>query len=69
MEFNTAEPTWKEVQEVVTSVRASSAPGPSQVPYKVYRRCPNLLRILWKLLRVFWHRETISDQWRKGEGV
>ncbi|XP_048863711.1 uncharacterized protein LOC125738598 [Brienomyrus brachyistius] len=69
VEFNTSEPTWKEVQEVVTAARASSTPGPSQVPYKVYKRCPNLLRILWKLLRVIWRRGTIADQWRQAEGV
>ncbi|KAK0135126.1 hypothetical protein N1851_029059 [Merluccius polli] len=30
VEFNTSKPTWKEVQEVVTSARASSAPGPTK---------------------------------------
>lgn len=69
VEFNTSESTWKEVQEVVTSARASSAPGLSQVPYKVYKRCPNLLKILWNLLRVIWRRETIMDQWRQAEGI
>ncbi len=34
VEFNTSNPTWKEIQEVVTAARASSAPGPSWVPYK-----------------------------------
>lgn len=61
VEINTSEPTWKEVQEVVTSARASSAPGPSQLPYKVYRCCPNLLKILCNLLQVIWRRGTISD--------
>ncbi|XP_049324773.1 uncharacterized protein LOC125789951 [Astyanax mexicanus] len=69
IEFNTSEPTWKEVQEVTRAARSSSAPGPSRVPYKVYKRCPNLLRNLWKLLRVIWRRGTISDQWRQAEGV
>ncbi|XP_061571176.1 uncharacterized protein LOC133424524 [Cololabis saira] len=67
--FITSEPTWKEVQEVVTAARARSAPGPSGVPYKVYKRCPELLRILWKILRVIWRRGTVSDQWRQAEGV
>ncbi|XP_053183947.1 LOW QUALITY PROTEIN: uncharacterized protein LOC128367182 [Scomber japonicus] len=69
VEFNISEPTWKEIQEVVTAARASSAPGPSQVPYKVYKRCPGLLRILWKMLRVIWRRGTIAEQWRQAEGV
>ncbi|XP_061907749.1 uncharacterized protein LOC133652714 [Entelurus aequoreus] len=67
--FITSEPTWKEIQEVVTAARASSAPGPSGVPYKVYKRCPELLRILWRILRVIWHRGTVADQWRQAEGV
>ncbi|KAJ8333464.1 hypothetical protein SKAU_G00414720 [Synaphobranchus kaupii] len=69
VEFNTRESTLKEVQEVVTAARASSAPGPSGVPYKVYKRCPELLRILWKILRVIWCRGTVADQWRQAEGV
>ncbi|KAI4900304.1 hypothetical protein NFI96_010574, partial [Prochilodus magdalenae] len=32
--FNISVPTWKEVQEVIRAARASSSPGPSQVPYK-----------------------------------
>lgn len=49
VDFNIREPTLREVQEV-SAARASSAPGPSGVPYKVYKRCPELLKILWKIL-------------------
>ncbi|XP_061896860.1 uncharacterized protein LOC133645950 [Entelurus aequoreus] len=69
VKFITSEPTWKEIQEVVTAARASSAPGPSGVSYKVYKRCPELLRILWRILRVIWRRGTVADQWRQAEGV
>ena len=67
--FISSEPTWKEIQEVVTASRARSAPGPSGVPYKVYKRCPELLRILWKVLRVIWRRGVVANQWRQAEGV
>lgn len=50
-ELDTSEPTWREVQDIVQKARSSSAPGPSAIPYKVYKRCPMLLRRLWKLLR------------------
>lgn len=43
-EFDTREPLLKEVQEVVRKARSSSAPGPSGVPYKVYKNCPLLLK-------------------------
>lgn len=39
-------PSWREVQEVVKHARSSSAPGPSGIPYKVYKKCPKLLRRL-----------------------
>ncbi|KAL1266763.1 hypothetical protein QQF64_002438 [Cirrhinus molitorella] len=51
------------------AARSRSAPGPSRVPYKVYKRCPVLLRILWKILRVIWRRGAVADQWRQAEGV
>lgn len=50
--FNTKEPTLKEVEEVVKAARSNSAPGPSGVPYVVYKRCPRLLKRLWTILRV-----------------
>lgn len=69
VEFNISEPTWKEVQEVVIAARASSTPGPSQVPHKVYKCCPGLFRTLWKMLRVISRRGTVAEQWRQAEGT
>lgn len=68
-DFNSKEPSWKEIQEVVKAARASSAPGPSGVPYKLYKRCPRLLHRLWKILRVIWRRGKVAQQWRFAEGV
>lgn len=59
----------KEVQEVVRKARSSSAPGPSGIPYKVYKNCPLLLRRLWKIIRVIWRRGKVAQQWRFAEGV
>ncbi|XP_063050108.1 uncharacterized protein LOC134444859 [Engraulis encrasicolus] len=67
--FNTKEPTFKEVEEVVKAARSNSAPGPSGVPYVVYKRCPRLLRRLWTILRVIWRRGKVAQQWRHAEGV
>ncbi|KAJ8333522.1 hypothetical protein SKAU_G00415300 [Synaphobranchus kaupii] len=53
-EFDSREPLLKEVQDVVKRARSSSAPGPSGVPYKVYKNCPLLLKRLWKILKVTW---------------
>lgn len=49
--LNIKEPTWKEVQEVVKKAWAASAPGPSSIPYRVYKKCPQLLLRLWNLFQ------------------
>lgn len=67
--FNTREPTLKEVEEVVKAARTNSAPGPSGVPYVVYKRCPRLLKRLWKLIKVIWRRGKVAQQWQHAEGV
>ncbi|XP_053332775.1 uncharacterized protein LOC128506382 [Clarias gariepinus] len=69
VQFNTSDLQLKEVREVVHKARASSAPGPSGTSYKVYKYCPKLLQRLWKILRVFWRKGKIPDQWRVAEGV
>ncbi|XP_035685395.1 uncharacterized protein LOC118421998 [Branchiostoma floridae] len=58
-----------EVKEVVQKARAGSAPGPSGITYKVYKKCPKLVRRLWKLLKVLWRKEKIPESWKKAEGV
>ena len=62
------EPTWKEVTDVVKKARSCSAPGPSGIPYKVYKKCPKLLRTLWSLLRVVWRKGSIPECWQVAEG-
>ncbi|XP_062283087.1 uncharacterized protein LOC133987658 [Scomber scombrus] len=69
MQFDMSELQLAEVREVVRKARASSAPGPSGTSYKVYKNCPKLLLRLCKILRVFWRRGRIPDQWRVAEGV
>ncbi|VDI43606.1 Hypothetical predicted protein [Mytilus galloprovincialis] len=68
IEFETKEPTWKEVCEVVKKARTGSAPGYSGVPYKVYKKCPKILRKLWQLFRILWKKGTIPESWQKAEG-
>ena len=69
VQYDTRLPTWKEMQEVVRATRSASVPGPSGVPYIVYKRCKGILQILWKILRVIWRRGKIVEQWRFAEGV
>ena len=69
VEFDLREPNWKEVQEVIGAARSASAPGPNGVPYIVYKRCPGLLKELWKILRIIWRRGRVAKQWRYASGV
>jgi hypothetical protein len=66
--FDMSEIKWKEVQQVVQKARAGSAPGISGITYQVYKKCPKLLRRLWKLMNVIWKNEVIPEEWTKAEG-
>lgn len=46
---------------MVTAARASFAPGPNGVPYKVYKHCSKLLRIFLEILQVIWCRGTVAE--------
>lgn len=39
---------------VVSHASTSSAPGPNRVPYWLYKSAPDVLRVLWKLMKVEW---------------
>ncbi|KAL7891157.1 hypothetical protein AOLI_G00006330 [Acnodon oligacanthus] len=69
LNFDGKEPNWKEIQEVIKKARSSSAPGPSGVPYRVYKNCLKLLHRLWKILKVIWRRGKVAQQWQFAEGV
>ncbi len=68
-EFNLRGPSLKEIEEIIKAARSASTPGPSGVPYLVYKRCPELHRHLWKILKVIWRKGRVSDQRRCAEGV
>lgn len=55
--FDSKEPPWKEIQEIVESARSGSAPGPSSV--LVYKRCPKLLKNLWSIIKINWKRNQV----------
>jgi hypothetical protein len=62
------EPTWKEVTDIVKKSRSASAPGTNGIPYKVYKKCPKILRHLWKLMKVIWRKGKIPACWQLAEG-
>ena len=68
-DFDMRIPSWIEVKNIVMAARSASSPGPSGVPYSVYKRCPGLLKMLWKFITRIWRRGKIVEQWRYAEGV
>ena len=51
---------WKEVQEVVCCARAASSHGPNGIPYHVYKKVPDVLKYLCKLMVIVWKKGTIQ---------
>lgn len=49
--------------------RTASAPGPNGIPYKLYKNCPRVLRLLWTLLRVIWTKQSIPSEWQRAVAV
>ena len=62
-------PRWSEVVHTVRRARAASAPGPNGVPYRLYKNAPDVLRFLWKLMRVVWQKMEIPTSWRRAGGI
>ena len=58
-----------EIRAVVQKARAKSAPGSYGVPYLLYKRCPNVLRRLQKILRGAWSNQKIREQLMTAEGL
>ena len=67
-DLDASEPSWKEMMEVIKRARTSSAPGPNGLPYKIYKKCPQLQRRLWKLFRKIWSKGSIPESWKVAEG-
>ncbi|XP_072178554.1 uncharacterized protein [Diadema setosum] len=67
--FNEEPPSFHELQDILKKTRNASAPGQNGIPYKMYKRCPRLLRLLWSLMQVVWRTKKIPVIWRVAEGV
>lgn len=67
--LHTTEPSWKEVKEVVKKTRTASAPGPSGLPYKIYKKCLLVLRRLWKLFWKIWAKGSVNSIMEDDRGL
>lgn len=58
-----------EVRQVIQRARSASAPGPNGIPYKLYKNCPGVLKLLWTLMRITWTKQTIPSEWQRAVAV
>ena len=68
VQFDMKEPTFAELTEVIRNARSKSAPGYSGTSYKVYKKCPLLVKRLHKLMKVVWRQQKIPECWKLPEG-
>ena len=66
--FEMKEPTLQEMKEMVKRTRTKSAPGPNGIPYKLYKYCPGVTRMLWRYCTGIWKCNKVPRSWREAEG-
>ena len=67
--FEVSQPNLNEFQRVLKKARTKSAPGPNGIPYKLYKKCPEVARLMFNYIRGLWKKNKIPETWRKAEGV
>ena len=56
------------VEEVIKKAHSKSAPGPSGLTYKIFKKCPRLTVRFWKLLKTIWRKKDIPQAWLISDG-
>lgn len=67
--FDTSPPKLREVEEVIKKARSVSAPGPNGLPYKLYKNCPQVVKLLWRLMKTAWKNQQVPAEWQQAVGV
>jgi len=60
---------WDLFKEKLKSRRNKSSPGPNGVPYTIYKRCPRIAWIVFRILCSLWEEKRVPLQWRVGEAI
>ena len=66
--FNLSEPKLSEVEKYLKKARTASSPGPSGVPYAVFKKCSGIKHALWEMLKVLWRNDVMPDSGVKQKG-
>ena len=57
------------IKEFVREAQAKSSTRINGISYKLYKRCPKILTLLWKLLREAYTKKFIADNWGLADGI
>ncbi|KAL6487621.1 hypothetical protein MHYP_G00042470 [Metynnis hypsauchen] len=67
--FDTSPPRLCEIREALQNARAGSTPGPNVLPYKLYKNCRQVTKIVWNLIRVVWKKKSIPVECQEAVGI
>ena len=67
--FNSKKFSFEEFQKIVKKARNKSRPGPNQIPYKVYKKCPLTCKVLLKAMNEIRKKCNVPIQWRVNDGI
>jgi len=68
-DFEDGELRPEEVERVVKKARSKSAPGMNGISYKVYKKCPQVLSLLTRILGRLWMQGEVPEEWCMANGV
>ena len=57
-----------EIKDFDRKAQAKSPPGNNGISYKLYKRCPRILTLLWKLWEAY-SKKFIADNWGLADGI
>ena len=67
--FDDKDPAFQELLAVVKTRRNGSKPGLNMVPYKVYKKCPELLKKVFSMHKGVLKSRKVPLKWRITEGI
>ena len=67
--FDDSLPKLSEIIKVTMKAWEASAPGLNGIPYRIYKGAPDVLKLLWKQMRILWKKQTIQKSWRRAGGI
>ena len=67
--FNSEKFRISELSQVVKKKRNVSQPGPNQIPYKVYKKCPRIMNYIFRIMLIAVRDKVIPLNWRVSDGI